>query len=44
MLKRPSPSLARLLAVAVEKLTRHLMPVSQASRPVGGPVVFRHYL
>jgi hypothetical protein len=43
MRKRPSPSLAQLFA-AVETAIRRLIPPAPESRPVGSPVVFRHYL
>lgn len=35
--------LAALLR-SVERLARRIVTAAPASRPVGGPVVFRHYL
>ncbi len=47
MVKRPTQfrdtALSGLIQ-AVGKLAQRLMPAAPAGRPVGGPVVFRHYL
>jgi hypothetical protein len=47
MTQRPSLTLdAALVGLLgmIEKFTRRLMPAAPEGRPVGGPVVFRHYL
>ncbi|GJD33895.1 hypothetical protein [Methylobacterium aerolatum] len=44
MRKRPSQTLAGLLATAFGRLVAFAAPIKPAEQPVGGPVVFRHYL
>lgn len=47
MLKRqitPFGSALVALLRTVERVTRRIIPAAPAGRPIGGPVVFRHYL
>lgn len=47
MLKRPTsprPTVFAGLVRSVGLVIHRLMPAAPAGRPIGGPVVFRHYL